>query len=159
MSESMAEALCRAVRDHHTGAVEWREDKKRRIFFFRDGVLLLAQSNLRSESPERVAERMPEVPPEGLPQAVVQTRVREAALTTTGDVVVHTGVAPPSIEPFDIVPLLLPAGDRLPPLPETARPRTPPSGAAILGRFALEPEVVRYLLELDGTRPIDDVLE
>ncbi len=157
--QRLAAELCRAMRDGSTGAVEWRDEKRRRLFFFRSGVLVLIQSNLRSESPERLAERSPEMPPDALSSVVAATRLREALGEARGEVTLHPGVAAPDFEALDAIGLLWAAADRLPRLPADAWPRAVATSAPMLLRIPVGAEAVRYLLELDGTRPIDEVLE
>lgn len=155
----LATELCRAVRENANCAVEWRHEKRRRLFFFRAGVLVLAQSNLKSESPERVAERAVGLDAEALSAAVAQLRVHEALGEADGDVLVHPGAPAPAFEPHDVVGLLWGAADRLPPLPPEASPRAVPLQALLLARIPAGAEVTRYLLELDGGRPLEDVID
>ncbi|MFN7143936.1 MAG: hypothetical protein ACK4YP_09185, partial [Myxococcota bacterium] len=155
----LAEELCRATREATTGAIEWRDDKRRRLFFFRQGVLVLIQSNLKSESPERIAERAPDADEGTLADMVAATRIREALGETRGTVTLHVGVPAPGFEALDLMTLLFEAADRLPGLPEGSCPRVVPSAAMLVARVPVGAEVVRYLLELDGSRPLEDVLE
>lgn len=154
----LAAELGRAMGDAFSGAVEWRDEKRRRLFFFVKGSLALVQSNLKSESPERVMERFAPAP-ELLGDLVAATRLREALVEPRGEVALHPGAAPPSLEALDLPTLLWVASDALPPPPTGVWPRVPPEGAPLLARLPLAPDVVRYLLELDGTRPVDEVLE
>ncbi len=157
--ERLAEALGRAIRENATGAVEWRDDKRRRLFFFRGGVLVLVQSNLKSESPERVAERAAGVPADALPALVAGTRLAEALGEVRGDVVAHPGVAAPGFEPLDVHTLLWAAADRLPQIPPGSFPRAVPAHATSIACIPAGAEVVRYLLDLDGSRPLDEVVD
>ncbi len=155
----LAFELCRAIREHGTGAVEWRQEKRRRLFFFRAGVLVLVQSNLKSESPERVAERAPGLDADGLRAAVAQLRVADALGEEGGDVVVHPEADAPAFEPCDAIALLWGAAHQLPPWPADTYPRAVPVYAPLLARMPAGAEVARYLLELDGSRPVEDVID
>jgi hypothetical protein len=156
---SLAAELCRAVRESSNCAVEWRHEKRRRLFFFRAGVLVLVQSNLKSESPERIAERAPGLDAEALAAAVAQMRVHEALREPVGEVVVHPGAPAPAFEPHDAIALLWGAADQLAPMPADAAPRAVPLQALLLARIPAGAEVTRYLLELDGGRPLEDVID
>ncbi|MDP2312543.1 MAG: hypothetical protein Q8P41_06525, partial [Pseudomonadota bacterium] len=155
----IAEAFGRAVRESATLAIEWREEKRRRLFFFRAGALVLVQSNLKSESPERIAERMPDLDADGLRAAVAQVRVDEALGAVTGEVLLHPGAPAPAFEPHDAIALLWGASERLPRWPDETFPRVVAVHAPLLGRIPAGAEITRYLLELDGSRPVEDVLD
>lgn len=155
----LAAELCRAVREHGNDTVEWRKDRRRRLFFFRAGALVLVQSNLKSESPERVSERVPGLDAEALCSAVAQMRLYEALGETDGEVLVHPDAPPPEFEPLDAIALLWAAADRLAPLPAGAAPRVVPGQTSLLARIPVGAEVTRYLLELDGGRPLGDVID
>lgn len=151
-------ALSRCFRERSTGAVEWQSGKKRRLFFFEEGELVLAQSNLKSESIDRVAADHPDVDAAGRRWVVLSLRVSQALREEEGDVTLHAGAAAPRREPGDLVKLLFEAAERLPPVPDDAWPRTVTVGAAWLARLPIPPPVIDYLLQLDGTRSLDDVV-
>jgi len=158
--EQVVNELCRMVREGQTGAVEWRHEKRRRLFFVRAGALALIQSNLRSESPDRVRERSPELPPgPALAFAVAQLRLAETLGEADGNVLVHPGVPAPAFEPHDVVALLWGAADRLPAPPAGCFPRIAPRLVPIVARLPADTDVVRYILELDGSRPLEDVID
>jgi hypothetical protein len=154
----LAEAMCRMVHDGASAAVEWREERRRRLYFFVGGELVLAQSNLRSESAERVGERNPDLAPEAVQEHVVACRVQDGIRERGGDVFVHPDAPAPGMEPADIVALLWGVADVLPALPDTVHPRLTPKGARLLTRLPVDADVARYLMELDGTRPVEDVV-
>jgi hypothetical protein len=158
--EQVMMELCRMVREGRTGAVEWRQDKRRRLFFVHAGTLVLIQSNLRSESPERVKERMPGLESgQAFDFAVAQLRVTEAFREAAGEVLVHPDVEAPSFEPHDVVALLWGAAERLPVPPPGCYPRIVPRLGVLVARLPAGGDVVRYLLELDGSRPLEDVID
>ncbi|MDP2305207.1 MAG: DnaJ domain-containing protein [Pseudomonadota bacterium] len=155
----LAAAICRAVRVQATCAIEWRQDKRRRLFFFRAGTLVLVQSNLKSESPERIGERLTGMDGESLCTAVAQLRLREALGEADGEVLMHPDAPAPAFEPLDAIALLWGAADQLAPAPADAAPRAVHVQAALLARIPAGAEVTRYLLELDGGRPLGDVID
>jgi curved DNA-binding protein CbpA len=147
-----------AVQGGRTGAIEWRNDPRRRLFFFESGQLVLVQSNLKSESAARVIEQEPTLQGSALTARVADVRFREQVGEPAGTVTWHAGAAAPQRESVDVVRLLWSVAERLPALPDQAWPTLARASAAVIDRLPVEPEVRAYLLELDGTRPIEDVL-
>ena len=56
MNAPLTTALCARAVEGATGALDWTDGKRRRVFFFEHGHIVLAQSNLKSESAERLAD-------------------------------------------------------------------------------------------------------
>ncbi|MFZ5479895.1 MAG: DnaJ domain-containing protein [Myxococcota bacterium] len=157
--EALRLELCRCVRDRLTGVVEWSDEKKRRLYFFEAGELVLAQSNLKSESLERVAEKNPGLSGADLKQRVLETRVAEALGAAGGVVRFHAGGTPPQRDPADVVTLLWAGAKHFPAPPRDAWPRAVAGAAPLLMRIPSLPWVLEYLLELDGTREVSDVVD
>lgn len=155
----LAAELCRAVRNKATCEVEWREGERRRAFYFYAGALVLVQSNIASESSERVRARTPGVDPDSLGTVVAQVRVREALGEPGGTVQVRPDTEVSTTDKLDAVALLWGAADRLAPVPAAASPSALPLQARLLARIPVPAEITRYLLELDGRRPMEDVVE
>lgn len=153
----IAETITRWAAQGVTGAIEWRDEKRRRLFFFEAGELVALQSNLKSESPARVAERFPGVAPERLPMKVAEVRLRGALEEIDGQVQSHIGAAAPTREPVDLHELLWRVSDVLPRPPDRSFPRTRPGGAALLARVPMPEALAEYLGELDGDRNLEDV--
>ena len=139
--------------------MEWRHEKRRRLFFFEDGELVLVQSNLKSESPERLAVKYPSLSPEDLALQVLQVRVIEGITAAEGEVNWYAGTAAPTREPADIVALLWPVADQFPKLPADSFPRAVPAVAHRIARLPLLDTILTYLIELDGTRPLEDIVD
>jgi curved DNA-binding protein CbpA len=160
MDETVGDTFLRlfldAVRARRTGALEWRDDPRRRLFFFDGGQLTLIQSNLKSESAARLAEREPELAGAALAARVAGVRFSETVGEAVGTVTWHEGARAPNEERADVEPLLWLVAGRLPALDERAYPTTTLPGA--LDRMQLEAPTLDYLRELDGTRPLEDVL-
>lgn len=151
--------LGRCARARATGAVEWKRDKERRLFFFEDGELVLVQSNVKADSLEAVAAASPGLPPAIQRAQAVETRVRNAITEPDGDVLFHPGLAPPQRAPVDLVGLLWGLSDDLPAVPPDRYPAEESSGVRLLARMPISPTVVDYLRELDGTRSTAEVLD
>jgi len=153
----IAETITRWAAQGVTGAIEWREDKRRRLFFFEAGELVALQSNLKSESPNRVSERHPGTPREAMPMQVAEDRLRGALEEIEGQVEVHIGAAAPAREALNLQELLWRVADVLPRPPDRSYPRTRPGGAALLARVPMPEALAAYLCELDGDRNLEDV--
>jgi curved DNA-binding protein CbpA len=136
-----------------TGAIEWRDDRRRRLFFLANGELVLIQSNLMSESPQRIGE-VSELRGDRLRQEVARRRVRGALLETGGRITEHPDVAAPELAPEDALGLMLDAADLFPRPVGFPRVRH----LALAQRLPVATEVLDVLLELDGDRSIDDLV-
>lgn len=154
IAELMGAWLTRGV----TGAIEWKDDRRRRLFFFEAGQLVAVQSNLKSESPQRVAERHPGLGEAGLRRRVVEERVRGALSETVGAVQLHLGVDAPAREPVDLIDVLWAVADALPMPSEAGFPRTRAAGLPALAAAPLPEDLRPYLADLDGTRALEDVV-
>lgn len=154
----LAKRLCLAVRDRVDGVVEWKDGPKRRLFFYEGGGLVLVQSNLRSESPERVSDAVSSSDPETLRRAVLRTRMEAAFLEKGGEVGVTSGIQPPART--DVLDVIAFAMERpLPSLPPGYRPRAVASTSAWVAVMAVDPTLAAYLRAMDGDRPLEDVLD
>lgn len=153
----IAEILTRWAAQGVTGAIEWRDGKRRRLFFFEAGQLVGLQSNLKSESPSRVSEKFPGLDQDELRIKVAEVRLRGALEEIEGQVESHIGAAPPVRDPVDLIALLWAVADTLPRPPERSYPRVRPGGATTLAMVPFPSAVAGYLVDLDGSRAIDDV--
>ncbi len=147
--------LLRATRERLTGAVEWRDDRRRRTFFLDSGELVLIQSNLKSESAERVAERFPGLATADLRRRIIEWRFRGGIGEIAGGVQFLEGVTSPQREPAALGSLLLSAADGLPLAPARWFPHA--VDAEVLELLPVEREVVQYLASLDGSRAAEDI--
>lgn len=156
MNAVLLTELSRIVRERATGAVEWRVERKRRLFFFRHGSLVLIQSNLKSESPERVRETQPDLTTDAIPVATAALRLRDALAEPVGELTFHADAPAPAFEAHELAALLW---QSVPPsIPSGVWPRVT-VGSASLARIPIETGLLNYLTELDGSRPLEDVLE
>jgi tetratricopeptide (TPR) repeat protein len=125
------------------------------MFFFERGELVFCYSNLKSETPERVAEKLGGITGDELRLRVAETRLRGFLGETEGEARFGPGPAP-GREPEDIYGLLHRVADLLPPPPSGSYPRV--VTAPLLQRFPLDEALRAYLWELDGTRDLDEVV-
>ena len=146
----LLEAVCKA----QTGVISWQNDKRKRMAWFEGGGLILLQSNLKSETPERIAEKFPDSSPDEQRRRMLETRLRGLLSEGEGEVKFSSG-SPPQKDPEDIIGLLHAVSDLLPSPPSQAYPRV--VTAPLLQRFPVDPELRAYLWELDGTRDMDEV--
>lgn len=154
---NLLEELIRCLQNGTTGAVEWKDGQRHRLFFFEGGELVLVQSNLASESPKRISELHPSLSPDEQAKLTVETRIRAALTEKTGVVRQLPGQLPPRRSPVDLVALLWLVVDLLPRPPFNTWPRV---GARFtwIERLQLQPGLVAYLRNLDGSRAMDEVL-
>jgi curved DNA-binding protein CbpA len=143
-----------AVKDATTAAIAWQFDKKKRTLFLEEGQLVFLYSNLKSESPERIAERFPELSPEEQKKRLYEARFRGFLQEKEGDVRI-VPAPPPSKDSIDVFALLSACADLLPSLPEEAYPNV--VTASLLQRIPLSPALRDYIWELDGTRDMEEV--
>lgn len=155
LAEVLANWLVRGV----SGAVEWRDDRRRRLFFFQVGQLVAVQSNLKSESPQRMRELHPELDEAELERRLVEVRLQGALEEVDGVVQTHVGVAPPSTSVIDLAHLLWRFADALPRPSERGYPRLRPGGIELLGMIPVDAAVRVDLAALDGSRPVEDVVD
>jgi hypothetical protein len=151
-------SLLRHVRDASTGALSWTDDRKRRIAFLDGGELVALQSNLRSEGAERAVELAPGLAGAELERAVAIARVRGWAGASGGGLSWHADAPVPERQTLDLAGLLLACADALPAVPDQAWPRGTPGMGPLLVRLPVSEALRDWLLELDGTRPVDEVL-
>lgn len=156
MNAVLLTELNRIVRERATGAVEWRVERKRRLFFFRHGSLVLIQSNLKSESPERVRETQPGLTTDAVAFATAALRLRDALAEPIGELTFHPDAPAPGFEAHELAALLWQSAP--PSIPPGVWPRVT-VGSAALARIPIETGLLNYLTELDGSRPLEDVLE
>ncbi len=148
------DTLHRWVQGGLSGGIEWQDEKRRRLVFVEGDTLLAVQSNLRSESMERVVETGAAA---DLISATRQVRLRGLFAATTGVILVHPGVEPPSREPVSLALALWEVADALPALDADHYPVAVPSGFGRLRSLPWSSELLQYLQELDGTREVQDV--
>ncbi len=150
-------AFGRALAEHDTLGIEWREGPRRRVFFLVRGELVLAQSNLRNETLECVTERNPGLDPTRLSRLATELRVTEALAEPGGTVTLHPGAPSPASEPGDLCACLWAASAHLPPLNPSTFP-VARAASSLLARLPIDPELAHCLRELDGTRSAEDVV-
>ena len=154
MSAQGVQLLIKAIREASTGALTWQHDKRRRAVWLDGGQAVLFQSNLKSETPERVAEKNPGLGAEELARRVQEARLRGLLAEAEGEYKFTAGLAPQR-EPAEIVALLMAVADLLPAAPADSHPRV--QTAPILARLPIDPGLRTYLWEMDGTRDLDEV--
>lgn len=155
LAEVLAHWFARGV----SGAVEWRDGRRRRLYFFQAGQLVAVQSNLKSESPQRLQELHPGLDAAALARKVAEVRLRGGLEEVEGVVETHVGVEAPSVEPVDLVGLLWAVADALPRPSERGFPRLRPGGASLLALLPIQDDLRAYLGVVDGTRPVEDVVD
>lgn len=155
----LLDALGDALRERATGVVEWRRDRDRRLFFVDEGELVLLQSNVKDDSLERFVAEHGEMEPAQARARLLEARVAHALAETGGDAAFTPGVLPPQRSPADLVALVWSATDALPPLPQEGWPEAQPGAGVVVGRLPVGDVVRDYLLALDGTRAVEDVLD
>lgn len=137
------------------GGIEWVDGKRRRIVFLDGATLTEVQSNLRSESPERLAELGTPDPASAARAARLGGLLREVA----GVVSAHPGAVAPSPAPVPLARALAEVAAHLPTVPNDATPAAVPAHLARLDAAGLAPGLAAYLADLDGTRTADDVVD
>ena len=152
----LVDCLCTQVLAGATGAVDWTDDKRRRIFFLMDGEIELIQSNLRSDSAERVAQGQPGLDGAALAEVVGKTRVAAALRDQAGEARWVPGQPAPKREPVNFAEAVWSMGAPRPPI--HAYLTTSGSGSGWFARQAMPPLLAQYLAELDGTRTLDEVV-
>ncbi len=140
-----------------TGALDWTDGKRRRLIFVEAGAIALVQSNLKSESVDRAREQHPELDEAQAVAAACRARMAGIFKETAGESRWLEGQLAPRREPVDFADGLYLTG--LPRPPVTSYPRAQSPACNWLARQAMSPELSGYLLELDGTRTLDEVLE
>ncbi len=146
------DTLLAAVCERRTGALEWTDERRRRLVFFERGELVLTQSNLRSEAADRVDPRATD--PDG---ALAALRIAALVAEPRGAAVWHPESPAPGRQPADVVALLWELGPALPQPPATARPVVSDDSGR-LGRLPIGAELCAYLSDLDGTITLEDVV-
>lgn len=147
--------LLRATRSRDTGVVEWKDDRRRRLFYFDAGELVLIQSNLKSESAERVAERFAGLSTPELRRRIIEWRFRGGIGELAGTVQFQRGVEAPQREPAPIGALLYASVEGLPLAPPVWFPHA--VDRELIELLPAEPEVIAYLQALDGGRAAEDI--
>lgn len=153
----LASTLAEHLLSGSTGALDWTDGKRRRLIFVEGGAITLVQSNLKSESVDRARERNPELDEAAAVAAASQARMAGIFKETTGESKWLEGQAAPRREPVDFADGLYMTG--LPRPPVTSYPRAQAPACNWLAQQAPAPELSGYLLDLDGTRTLDEVLE
>lgn len=151
----LARRLCICARDGASGALQWQDGAKKRIFYFEAGALVLAQSNLKSESIERLLEQSP-MDNAAARKAIFRLRVEAAFGERGGDVSFGPAILPNQEEPIDLLGIALDRAAKT--LSPDCFPRATSSCAAWVAALPLDSALQTYLRDLDGTRPIEDVL-
>ncbi|MBM4365495.1 MAG: DnaJ domain-containing protein [Deltaproteobacteria bacterium] len=153
----LAAKLAECLLTGATGALDWTDGKRRRLIFVEGGAITLVQSNLKSESIDRAREQNPGLDDAQLLAAAGRARMAGIFKETTGEAKWVEGQAAPRREPVDFADGLFTTG--LPRPPVTSYPRSQAPGCNWLARQPMSPELSSYLLDLDGTRTLDEVLE
>ena len=151
-------SLLRHVRDSSTGALSWTDDRKRRIAYLDGGELVALQSNLRSEGAERAVELAPGLAGADLDRSIACARMRGWMGASGGEVAWHGDAPAPERQEVNLVGLLFGCADALPAVPDQAWPRGTPGMGPLLVRLPVSEALRDWLMELDGTRPVDEVL-
>lgn len=168
INESMEARFAWRITDRHTGALEVRDGKRKRVFFFRDGALVLSWSNLKSETAEQVKKRFSDAEAAEIPRLQAVLRLMACIRARDPAVRWHPDRAPPREIPVDGRSVLWEAVDLAIP-GQTARERLealegsrPVAGGPQDTPLELlpAPESLRVWMEtFDGQRALDDVLE
>lgn len=163
----LAELLGSLIAQGASGRLDVLQDKRKRAFWFEGGQLSYSKSNLRSETVERIAERMPSLDAEGLAHAQVVLRIGNAVVLKDGKWSFTPNVVPPKRAPQPLLPIL--ARIVLEKLPEnTISQRLAGLGSRFPRRsfecadpaaLGLEPMAAELVDSMDGARPLEDVLE
>lgn len=146
----------RWLRSGVSGAIEWQDGKRRRLVFLDGDTVTLVQSNLRSESVERLSEQDAGVDPIA---ATRQMRLRALLCEKDGSIVVHPGSEPPNREPVPAALALWEVADALPFLAPDSFPAAAPAALPRLAALPWSPDLLSYVAALDGTRSTEDVLD
>ncbi len=163
----MAELLGSLIAQRASGRLDVIQDKRKRAFWFEDGQLSFTKSNLRSESLERIQERMPSLDPQAAAHTQVLLRVGNAVVLQDGSWRFSPNVAPPKRAPQALLPILgRVVLDKLPEAAVSQRlvglggrfPKRAPDSPdpSALG---LDEPATELLRSMDGARPLEDVLE
>ena len=163
----LAELLGSLIAQGASGRLDVIQDKRKRAFWFEGGQLSYSKSNLRSETVERIAERMPGLDAEGLAHTQLVVRIGNAMALKDGTWSFTPNVVPPKRAPQALLPIL--ARMVMEKLPENTisqrlaglggrfpRRSTDSSDPTALG---LDPLAAELLYSMDGARPLEDVLE
>lgn len=152
----LASALCARVIDGSTGVLDWTDGRRRRIAYLERGALALLQSNLLTESAERIGAANPQMDAAELTRAVAQARLLGTLKEGGGEYAWREGILPPKREPADLAQALLEFGANRPSI--SAYLKVVGAGCGWLRRQAMDPALADYLMELDGTRTVDEVV-
>ncbi len=150
------EVLSRWLGSNVTGAIEWQDGKRRRIVFLEAGQITMVQSNLKSESVERLVEQGVAA---DLIAATRQTRLLGLLAERDGAVLGHPASEPATREPVPVALALWEVAHGLPAVPMDAFPRAVPGAGSRLGGVPWAPALTAYLTALDGSRSTDDVID
>lgn len=148
------DTLQRWLQNGLSGGIEWQDDKRRRLAFIEGDTLVALQSNLRSESMDRLVESGAAA---DLISATRQVRLRGLLGATAGVILVHPGATAPVREPVPLALALWEVADALPVPPMDQCPIAVPAGLPRVARLPVSPDMLRYLADLDGTRSVEDV--
>ncbi len=150
------ETLQRWLKSGVAGGIEWQDGKRRRLVFLEGDTITMVQSNLRSESAERLAHLGPTA---DLVSATRQVRLRALLAEREGSILVHPGTEPPAREPVPLAVALWEIADALPAPDLDSFPMAVSTAFSRLGALPWSHELMRYLEGLDGTRSIEDVVD
>ncbi|MBM4392051.1 MAG: DnaJ domain-containing protein [Deltaproteobacteria bacterium] len=139
------------------GALDWTDGKRRRVIFVADGAITLVQSNLKSETTDHAREQQPGVDEAQVVAAANQARMAGIFKETGGESKWVEGRSAPRREPIDFAESLYSTGLPRPRVTSYLRAQSP--GCTWLARQAMPPGLSDYLLDLDGSRTLDDVIE
>lgn len=152
----LASALCARVIDGSTGVLDWTDGRRRRIAYLDRGVIALLQSNLLTESAERIGAGNPELRDAELNHAVAQARLLGTLKEAGGEYSWREGIAAPKREPADLPKAILQMGAGRPPI--SSYLKVVGAGGGWLKRQDIDPALAGYLTELDGSRTVDEVI-
>lgn len=155
MTNPLTAALYARSIEAATGALDWTDAKRRRVFFFEHGSIVLVQSNLKSEGTERLVEQQPGLGGEALLREAARVRLAGALRETGGEARWLPNAPAPRREPADLAQAVWEAGPRRPPM--SAYPKIAGAGGGWVQRQAMPPELAGYLVDLDGSRTLDEV--
>lgn len=165
--QPLIELLGSLAAQRASGRLEVRDGKRKRQLWFEGGKLSAHKSNLRSESAERIAERQPDLTPEQVATKQGRKRVLGVLTQTQGEWTFTPNEVPKRRAAVDLPKVAWSALNG--PLDATlaerqlaglgARFPTLRQQGVALDELPLVGDALGLIEDLDGQRPLDDVLE
>jgi hypothetical protein len=161
------ELICEHAQTGATGLLEITDDRKKRGFYFRDGVLYLTSSNLKSESIEGLKTRIPNATEGKLLKLQGELRVINASAIHGGQWSFTEGLTTDGDSPVDVIATVWKALQKKGDL-EKLRQRIVEIGEGfpvltneskqMLKSINLPQEIGEFLSNIDGERSADELL-